>query len=341
MSNPMPAPISGARLRRMAKAILARVAPVGQFLTQRKPQRDPPGGELESIRGQTTSEQSGLDALQFVPPGHFYSPIPSLGYVRANENRLFGPPARTLPGIDLREPQQLDLLHSFVPYYNQQPFPERRTEARRYFFENPAYSYSDAMFLYFMIRHARPRRIVEVGSGYSSCVMLDTNELFFDRAIDLTFVEPYPDLLRSLMRPGDERDVTIRACDAQSIEPQLFEHLKANDILFIDSTHVSKIGSDVNSLFFEILPRLAPGVYIHLHDIFYPFEYPSVWIFEGRSWSEAYLLRSFLSFNAAFEIVAFNTFLELFHEEFFRVHMPLCLKNRGGSIWLRRTGCEA
>jgi len=276
------------------------------------------------------------DSRQFVPPGHFYSAIPSLSQIRANEARLFGSPPRTLPGIDLGEEQQLSLLHDFQTYYDEQPFSPQRTEQCRYFFENPAYSYSDAIFLHSMIRHARPKRIVEIGSGYSSCVTLDTNELFFANAIDCSFVEPYPDLLKSLLRAGDEARVSIRPSGVQSVELATFERLEANDILFIDSTHVSKVGSDVNYLFFEVLPRLAPGVLVHFHDVFYPFEYPIDWIYEGRAWSEAYLLRSFLSFNHSYEIVFFNTFLQLFHEEYFKAHMPLCLLNTGGSIWLRR-----
>ena len=121
------------------------------------------------------------------------------------------------------------------------------------------------------------------------------------------------------------------------MEPWLFATLEENDILFIDSTHVAKIGSDVNYLFFEVLPRLRAGVYVHVHDIFHPFEYPRAWIYEGRAWTEAYMLRAFLTFNTAFEIVLFNTFLERFHRERFAHKMPLCLRNEGGSIWLRRT----
>src|SRR5690606_17050723 len=110
----------------------------------------------------------------------------------------------------------------------------------------------------------------------------------------------------------------------------------ANDILFIDSTHVSKINSDVNYIFFEILPRLASGVYIHFHDIFFPFEYPKAWVYEGRAWNEAYILRAFLQYNNAFSVVLMNTFMDQFHKSFFREHMPLCLINPGGSIWIRK-----
>jgi len=89
-------------------------------------------------------------------------------------------------------------------------------------------------------------------------------------------------------------------------------------------------------VFFEILPRLNSGVYIHIHDAFFPFEYPRAWIFDGIAWSELYLLRAFLQYNRRFRIVLMNTFMEQFHESFFRDNMPLCLENRGGSIWLEK-----
>ena len=179
--------------------------------------------------------------------------------------------------------------------------------------------------------------MIEVGSGYSSCVTLDTNALHFQNQIARTFIEPYPDLLHSLLQPGDRARIEIIDRGLQDVALSRFHALEANDILFIDSTHVAKTGSDVNYIFAEILPTLRPGVYIHFHDIFYPFEYPKAWVFEGRAWTEAYLLRAFLTCNREFEIVLFNTFLERFHRPYFLQHMPLCLLNEGGSIWLRRT----
>ena len=112
--------------------------------------------------------------------------------------------------------------------------------------------------------------------------------------------------------------------------------LASGDILFIDSTHVSKAGSDVNHIFFKILPSLAEGVNIHLHDIFYPFEYPKEWIYEGRAWNENYVLHAFLQYNSAFKITFFSNFLARFHHRTFHEKMPLCMKNTGGSIWLQR-----
>jgi len=302
-------------LRRIAKSLALRIPPVKEVAE-----------ELESYR----------QTFRFVPAGHFYSPLPSIDDVNRDARRLFAAPCRILPGIELNEPEQLALLEEIKSYYRDLPFQGERSADRRYFYENRGYSYSDAIFLYGMIRHAGPKRIVEIGSGHSSCVMLDTDELYLGSRVDFTFIEPYPDLLLSLLRPEDLDRVRILGKRVRDVELEPFLALDRHDILFIDSSHVVKIGSDVRYLLTEILPRLRPGVYVHFHDIFYPFEYPEGWIAEGRAWNEAYALRAFLTFNETFEIVLFNTYLERFHRDIFERDMPLCLKNEGGSIWLRR-----
>ncbi len=274
--------------------------------------------------------------ISFAPPGHFYSPLPSIDAVRGEEARLFAAAGREIAGVDMREAEQLALLRAFEPFYQEMPFGPDRKDGWRYYFENPAYSYSDAVFLYCMIRSCQPRHIIEVGSGFSSCVTLDTNERYFGNSIETTFVEPYPDLLHSLLKPGDRERARIIPARLQDVPLEEFDGLEANDILFIDSTHVAKIGSDVNYILFEILPRLSQGVYVHFHDIFFPFEYPREWIYEGRAWNECYVLRAFLQYNSSFSIVLMNTFLQHFHRDYFADHMPLCLKNTGGSIWLRK-----
>jgi hypothetical protein len=216
------------------------------------------------------------------------------------------------------------------------PFQPEKCEGLRYYFENPAYSYSDAILLHCMIRFLKPKRIIEVGSGFSSCMILDTNELFFAGSIVTTFIEPYPELLLSLIKDKDKSKIKTIPSRLQEVDLGEFEALQANDILFIDSTHVSKINSDVNCIFFDILPRLSSGVHVHFHDIFFPFEYPKDWVYEGRAWNEAYLLRAFLQYNSAFRVVLMNTFMEYFNESFFQQKMPLCLRNTGGSIWIRK-----
>jgi predicted O-methyltransferase YrrM len=272
----------------------------------------------------------------FVPPGHFYSPIPSLAEIEQHQSKIFGTFPKSIPGVELHELEQLQLLETFCHYYQDLPFPSHKTDGFRYYFENPAYSYSDAIFLHCMLRHLMPKKVIEIGSGFSSCATLDTNEIFFNGSLELTFIEPYPDLLMSLIKKEDTKNIKVIPQRLQDVELTEFETLEANDILFIDSTHVSKINSDVNRIFSEILPILSSGVYIHFHDIFFPFEYPKHWICEGRAWNEIYMLRTFLQYNSNFYIVLMNTFMEHFHEPFFREKMPLCLKNRGGSIWVRK-----
>lgn len=293
-------------------------------------------GMREQLRDRTQLLEELAAYKRFVPPGHFYSPIPSLEEVAAREETLFHRVRKELPGIDLQEEKQLGLLDIFRDYYKDLPFSPSKVKNRRFFYDNPAYSYSDAICLFCMIRHVRPNKIIEVGSGYSSCAILDTNELFFNNTISCTFIEPYSQLLESLLKDDDRPRIEIIPQPLQEVDISLFSSLSPGDILFVDSTHVAKVGSDVNYLFFEILPSLPAGVYMHFHDIFYPFEYPREWIYEGRAWNENYILRAFLEYNSAFRIVFFNTFLELFHEARFAAEMPLCLENKGGSIWLQK-----
>jgi hypothetical protein len=300
--------------------------------------------ELRSELSRLVSERDKLNHelvflnknLGFCPPGHFYSPIPSLEDIQREETSIFGNVPTNILGLDMLEEGQLELLKGFVEYYNVMPFKSDKLKGYRYYYENPAYSYSDAILLHCMIRYLKPHRIIEVGSGYSSCMTLDTNELNFGDSIKTTFIEPYPELLMSLIKETDKSKITVIPDRLQDVDLGLFEELQANDILFIDSTHVSKINSDVNRIFFEILPRLSEGVHIHFHDIFFPFEYPKAWVYEGRAWNEAYLLKAFLQYNTDFTIVLMNTYMSYFHQDFFEKNMPLCLNNTGGSVWVRK-----
>ena len=283
-----------------------------------------------------TSEEYRVskDSQEFVVPGHFYSVIPS-----KNERLRFVTEKKNtgILGVALNDQAQKNLLEDLRQFTNRCPFPENKTGKFRYYFNNPAYSYGDALFLYSMIQHFKPVRIIEIGSGFSSCVMLDTNDLDFNGNINISFIEPFPQLLLSLIKKEDGEKYQIFPSPLQNIEMNVFKNLAENDILFIDSTHVSKLSSDVNKIFFEILPSLQKGVIIHIHDIFWPFEYPDPWIMEGRAWNETYMLRAFLEYNSAFEILLFPGYLNAKYSDWFKKHMPLFLINPGGSIWLRKT----
>jgi len=272
------------------------------------------------------------------PPGHFYSPLAGRGERARLADQLDGLEIpEHLPGIDLRTARQLELLDQVRMSYDTLPWADHASPADglRYHYDNPAYRYSDAVFYAGVLRHFKPRRVIEVGSGYSSALLLDVDELFLGSKTEITFIEPFPDALGSLL-PASEFDGRLVRTGLQAVPLELFDALGRDDILFIDSTHVSRVGSDVNHLMFEVLPRLAPGVLVHVHDVFFPFEYPSEWVRQGWAWNEDYLLRAFLQFNSAFEIVLFNTYLEARDENWFAENMPLCLRDRGGSIWLRR-----
>lgn len=268
------------------------------------------------------------------PPGHFYSPLPSraeVAEVFARGN--FGPP---FPGVDLNEAGQFELLETLAGFYAEQPFPEQPTAGRRYHLDNPSYGHFDGIILYAMLRQLESRRVIEVGSGFSSAAMLDLNEHVFGGRMALTFIDPDMSRLRALLKPDDHARVTLIERRVQEVPVEIFAALEAGDVLFIDSSHVSKLGSDVNRLFFDVLPVLRPGVHVHIHDIAGNFEYPQAWFAEGRAWNEQYLLRAFLMYNRAFRVELFTSWLSNRHHDFLRERMPLCARGGGGQIWLRK-----
>ena len=285
------------------------------------------------------SHRPSDDAPQFYTPGHFYSPIPNAEEVRRAITANQRPDELT--GVDLREAAQLELLERLKVHYPEVPFPEQPSADFRYAFENPSYSWCDGIILFCLLRELRPRRIIEVGSGYSSGLMLDVNERYFGSEIDCTFIEPFPNVLLSLLRPHEARRVSIIPSKLQDVDASIFECLGPGDILFIDSSHVVKAGSDVRALFFDVLPKLQPGVVIHFHDIFDRFEYPAEWLEKGIVWNEQYMLRAFLQFNSAFQIKLYTPHMIATHGDWFTRWMPRCLRNSGGHIWIERTGNTA
>jgi predicted O-methyltransferase YrrM len=282
-------------------------------------------------------KELGIYKTQY-PPGHYYNPMVSPLEIKEKENAIFSIKNNSIEGIDLNESGQLDLIKTLLENYASVPFKDEKTSDLRYYFNNNFYSYSDGIFLNLMMRKFKPKSIIEIGSGFSSALMMDSNELNLNKSISFTFIDPNPERLYSLIKADDKSNYEIIAKKIQDISLDIFGRLNKNDILFIDSTHVSKTGSDVNMILFDILPKLKPGVLIHFHDIFYPFEYPKEWVLnpKGFGWNENYILRSFLMYNNQYKIVLFNTFLEHFHENWFRENMPLCLKNKGGSIWIQK-----
>jgi hypothetical protein len=329
-------------MKRVARKLVRRVPKLNRLLERTAALEAENSSLRSSVKqgtkqaGQLQKELSEAKKWAFVPHGHFYSPIPNIDEVKKRQSKIWGVKKAEVADIELNESKQTKLARDFKKYYAEQPFGDENTKDRRYYFLNDFYSYSDALVLYSTIRHFKPARIIEIGSGFSSAVCLDTNEIFFKNKIKCTFIDPYPQVVNKLIKKGDKQTSTFIKSDLQDLDPKIFTKLGVNDILLIDSTHVAKTGSDVNYIFFEIFPRLKPGVLIHIHDIFYPFEYPKEWVFGGHGWNEAYMLRAFLQNNPNYEIVFYTNFMKKFHKPLMQETLPLFNKDNGGSIWLRK-----
>ncbi len=266
---------------------------------------------------------------------HYYSPVPVMQEVERRKAAIFDRSRQEIPGVDLRVEEQLALVDRLAPLARDFPLPDQPSPNFRYWLDNKFFPYSDGVFFHCLMRHVRPQRVIEVGSGFSSAVCLDTNDRFFGGRVQCTFIDPDTCRLDKLLTDSDRDRVTVLRKRVQDVPLAEFQKLEAGDILFLDSSHVAKVGSDVNHLFFEVLPALASGVYVHIHDVFFPFEYPEAWVYGGRAWNEAYLLRAFLQFNDKFRIVAWPDYLDRFHGETLHSRLPYCRQN-SGSIWIQK-----
>ena len=256
----------------------------------------------------------------YVRPGHFYSPLTSGDDIRRALTW------QDAPGVELNEREQLALAASFRPVLESQEPGPRYREASGMF------GHADAAVYRAMLGYLRPSRIIEVGSGFSTAVALDEADTYPGlTGLDITCVEPYPERLLALLRPSDH--VTLLRSPVQDVPLEAFEKLGAGDILFIDSSHVAKAGSDLAWLLLRVLPRLASGVGVHLHDIFWPFSYRADWLEERRDWNEAYFLHAFLSGNADWEILLFASWLWQQHPDMVPARIA---GDQPGSIWLRK-----
>ena len=273
------------------------------------------------------------------PPGHFYSPIVDTEALAKERARIW-PADPQVAGIEFDDASHRHVLQDVLPrqlpaYDYPETLPDSDTLSS-FYTRNSQFSWLDARALFALLREWRPRRIVEVGSGYSSLLMADVNRRFLGGDCEISCIEPYPRPFLQAGVPGIARLLVQRV---QDVPLQEFSRLEAGDVLFIDSSHVAKTGSDVNHLYFEVLPRLAPGVRIHVHDIFLPHDYPQDWaVTDNRSWNEQYLLRALLMYSKAFRVVfgcsyAFHRFPE-------DVRAALALPSGsafgGGSFWIEK-----
>jgi hypothetical protein len=269
----------------------------------------------------------------WVPPGHPYSPIPSKKDILKKESAIFKL-SEGFYGIDLKVEQQRTLYQDLLISFESAPFSDDPKEGFRYFYNNPLFGLGDGLVLYGMLRKLAPHKIIEIGTGFSTALMLDVNEKYFDGDMDIFCIEAFPNSISEQLKT--ESGLNIVEDNLYDIDLTFFQSLQPNDILFIDSSHVAKTGSDVVYLFQTVLPLLEAGVHIHIHDIFSNFDYPLNWVAEGRAWNEAYILRTFLMYNDVYEVVAFNSYMGHYHNNWFKHNAPQFLSNPGGSFWMKK-----
>ncbi len=270
---------------------------------------------------------------RFVPLDHFYSPM--VVFDKTEESKY--QKIRTLPvrDINLNIEQQLRFLDFMISNQDKLPWDDTPKEGLKYYYKNSAFGHNDAITYYNILICYKPKKVIEIGSGFSSCVLFDTENLYFSEKIEKTFIEPYPALLKDLVGE-DLNKSTLIAERLEDLDSSIFTQLERNDILFVDSTHVSKFGSDLNYIMFEILPRLKSGVIIHFHDIFLNFEYPVEWLQMGICWNENYILRAFLSNNERYKTLYFNNHMGLNYLERYRDEFEVAFKNLGASFWMQK-----
>ena len=281
-----------------------------------------------------------------IVPIHFYQPIP--------DSRTLSPSLseRTsdLVGIDINDSFQLDLLERFEKQFRAEydAFPRSATNDQTQFhLDNTAFSTIDAEILYCMIRQFHPRRIIEIGSGNStllSAQALRENARRGEVSGELVSIEPYADNVLQRGVPGLTELIQSKV---QQVPLDRFSALEANDILFIDSSHISQVDSDVNYEFLEILPRLKPGVIVHVHDIYLPREYDLAMFNRHKTFglNEQYVLHAFLAFNKEFEILWASNYMCVTHPK----EMARAFRSYGehlsdavpGSFWIRRISGES
>lgn len=273
------------------------------------------------------------------PDGHFYSPVVDPQEAVARAERLWPTAPPTIIGIDFNHNYHQHVLEELFPrFLKDYDYPENGAQDQGlegYYTRNSQFSWLDGRSLFVLLRAWHPKKLIEIGSGYSTLLTADVNHRFLSGSCRITCIEPYP---RPFLR--DPRfGIELIESKVQDVGLENYDALEAGDILFIDSSHVCKTGSDVNHLYFEVLPRLRPGVKIHIHDIFLPYEYPRSWVVdENRSWNEQYLLRALLMDSRAYRVLFGSSYALAQFPDGVRkaLQHPRGLAYGGGSFWIEK-----
>lgn len=271
---------------------------------------------------------------------HYYQPIPDILDL---EKRNVWDHISKMRGIKFEPIKNIEFVKQLAhKYANECNWPnEPSLNPKHFHLHNGCFSYGCAAPLHCIIRHYKPKRIVEIGSGNSSKVIAAAIELNIlqNHVNEYTIIDPYS----SLDQTNFPKNTNIIRQPVELMDLEFFESLEENDILFIDSSHVCKIGSDVNFLILEILPLLKRGVLIHFHDIPLPFEYAKIYMTNPNFrvfWTESYLLQAFLICNSDFQIILPMSYLQKYYLEDLKMAYPHSSKTDfgwvSGSLWIKR-----
>lgn len=281
-------------------------------------------------------EQRAATAPQILyQPGHYFSPLPDTTELTPihRQEQIWPDEPPIFPGIDWRNEAQVAFCENVLAAQERIAFSQVPAELpREFFYPNDSFPVLDAWILEGMLRHYRPRRMIEVGSGMSSLVTAQVNREYFGGDLHFTCIEPYP--LPHVFNINGVSDLRVELVQDTPLE--LFQTLESGDVLFIDSSHTVKTGGDVTFLLNTVVPRLAPGVIVHIHDIYLPTDYPKQWVFQGRGWNEQYLIEAFLNFNSEFEILLGAQWMVQHHPEIVERLFGISPYRGGGSLWIQR-----
>jgi hypothetical protein len=292
----------------------------------------PPPAETTESAGGPAQAEAPRPAF---PDGHFYSPVVDPAELREHDDVIWPAEVADNPAVDYRAAAQRELLGAVARYATDFDYPQERPDpARGGFVErNGKFEGLDARMLFCLLRHLRPRRVIEVGSGFSSLLAADVNRRFLGGSTEIVCIEPFPPPF--LEQPVEGLTELIER-KVQEVPIAVFQRLGEGDVLFIDSSHVAKTGSDVNSLYFRVLPALHAGVVLHVHDVFLPDDYPREWVLgEQRSWSEQYVVHALLTYSHGLEVLFGSAYAARRFPEL--VRQVFGIDCGGGSLWLRKT----
>lgn len=255
-----------------------------------------------------------------VTPLHFYFPVPNIRSLRLKDWRKPSP----CPAFDYRLNEQIERIgKEILPFAGEWEFGESLPlDPHTFHVNNGFFERVDAEVAYSMVRFRKPRRLIEIGSGHSTLVLAAAMRRNSAEGIagEFTSIEPNPQPFLKDGLPGLSRLIEARV---QEVPLDTFRNLTAGDILFIDSSHVVAMDSDVLYECLHILPALAPGVRVHFHDIFAPLDYPEKFVKRNLCfWGEQYLLEAFLSFNSAFGVVWAGSAMQQWHPDILRDAFP-------------------